>query len=687
MSGDIVNADPDHLEELADLLCAVGDGGVYGQFVDILNRARNLGASDDLASLQSLLDWLMDAAGQLRDGAAILREETPGPSMNAPTSISDPSAIEDLQGDDAEDGEWEFEVFGKANADDFIALARQDDLSDDELERMHGYMSGFEDNPDFAAYLLDQIGMEGYLELTDRVQESDFSDSQEGQSLLDLMGTALSSSLWVPGDMPVGSAEYNRWIENTDLGRAYQARLDAFHSAGAGQVGSGEEIRQGFDVALDLLERSNVPMDDQFLFGALNRLTEPFAPGTDVCVAWTEDVPNRLLDIATGDNPQETLDWWNGLGPDGRESLIAMSPAQIGYMDGIPAEVRDQVNRQYLPTLIEELEGRDDADSQRKLAGLIAIQERLAEETDPPMYLLGIGDEGNGRAIISFGNPDTAENVSAYVPGLDTRLDENFAGGTVDRALHTAQTARRVDPSSDTASIVWLGYDAPVIGDGANFMPVDDDGWGLPEKLDVMSDEHAREGAPAYQQFLEGINVTNQHGDPHVTAIGHSYGSLTMATATQEPGGANADDIVILGSPGVGVDHAEDLGVGADHVFVGAADNDVVTRMPSQEEAALGGAGGLLGGLALGPAGAFLGGDLGGRLADWNDNEIWFGRDPASESFGAQRFAVDDGLPVTEGGFDAHSNYFNPEVDPESAENIAQIVTGNADRISREEYR
>ncbi|MGW2087788.1 hypothetical protein [Streptomyces sp. NPDC001880] len=50
------------------------------------------------------------------------------------------------------------------------------------------------------------------------------------------------------------------------------------------------------------------------------------------------------------------------------------------------------------------------------------IQEKLEKDSEPPMYLLGIGDESNGRSIIAYGTPDTADNVSAYVlwPGTNS---------------------------------------------------------------------------------------------------------------------------------------------------------------------------------------------------------------------------------------------------------------------------
>lgn len=693
--GDIRNANPDHLEQLADKLHTAGDGGAYGRLVELFTRARELDASGELASLQPLLSWLTDAADQLRDGASILRGDGPSIYGVAPSDL-----MAGYHRNTGEDGEWEWEILGQDNADAIVKIARRDDeLTEEEIDEIRGLLADFADQPDFAAHLVDEMGMEEFLRLWHRVDGAvgDMDEDAEGdaRALRSSMGDVLAAAMWVPGDLEPGTEAYQEWLV-TDQGRRYAERLEAFNLAGEQpfEVADGEADSEepegsvlGFDIALDLLERAEHPVDTAFLMQTMTYLTAPHLGEANICPAWTMDVPERFVRVAAGDNPQETLEWWNDLGKGRQDALIEMAPAAVGYMDGIPAEARDRANRLYLPTLIEELEGRDDADSQRKLEGLLRIQERLGEETVPPMFLLGIGDEGNGRAIISFGNPDEAENVSAYVPGLDTRLDASFANGTVDRALDTAQTAQDVDPTSTTASIVWLGYDAPIIGEGASLMPVDGGGWGLPEKLDVMSDEHAREGAPAYQQFIEGLNVTSHHEDLHLTAIGHSYGSLTMATATQEPGGINADDVIIIGSPGVGVDHAEDLGVGADHVYVGAADNDVVTRLPSPEEAGLGSFGAVLGGLSLGPLGAIVGADVGGKIADWNDNEIWFGRDPASESFGGQRFGVDDGLPLFEGGFDAHSNYFDPDIDPESAENIAHIVTGNGERISREEPR
>ncbi|MFJ4825422.1 alpha/beta hydrolase [Streptomyces bacillaris] len=392
--------------------------------------------------------------------------------------------------------------------------------------------------------------------------------------------------------------------------------------------------------------------------------------GLDVTAATLREVARDTADVRStagkhlaeaipqDKSPAERKKWWDGLTDEQRQEYLKVAPDLIGGLDGIPAAARDEANRTYLPVLIDELERRSDDDVKTKLDALRMIQGKLNESSHPPMFLLGIGDEGNGRAIVSYGNPDTSRHVAAYVPGLGTKLDGEFVDDTMKRALDTAKGARRVDPSS--ASIIWLGYDAP-------------------QNVDVMSKGDAQRGAPAYNEFMAGISVTNENADPHMTAIGHSYGSLTVGTAAKQSGGIpGVDDVILLGSPGVDAQKATELGVGKGRVFVGAADNDPVTHLPSKGEAALGWALG-------GPAGVRVGRDL----FDVGNDDLYFGKDPASAAFGAQRFEVDDGprMVLEAGLFKAHSQYFDPERDQGSATNIANIVAGRPDAIVREKHR
>ncbi|MFD6973260.1 alpha/beta hydrolase [Streptomyces sp. NPDC059949] len=414
---------------------------------------------------------------------------------------------------------------------------------------------------------------------------------------------------------------------------------------------------------------------------ALNRLKAP--DGLEVTDAtWADaagdaavvrkEAADYLRDtIPEGSSPADRNSWWSGLTDDQRAELLATYPDVIGSLDGVPSEVRDEANRDNLALLMGKLSEQDDEKSQTQLAGMRSIDNQLRNPLpgDPPMYLLGIGDQGGGRAIVAFGNPDTSRNVSAYVPGLGTALDAEFARNDVERARATAKGAQEHDKSS--ASIVWLGYDAPQL-------PAEK----VLDNTDVMFKEHAEKGAPAYNQFMSGISATNQNPDPHVTAIGHSYGSLTVGQAALQSGGIpGVDDIVLVGSPGTGAQHADQLGVGKEHVYVGASDHDPVSMAPTKVEsgAMLGGAGvgavaGGVAGSVLGPlgtvGGAIIGGVAGGVhglvVADavTDDSQIYFGRDPAHEDFGANRFMVDDGpLPVFQGSgpMDAHSNYFKQQ--------------------------
>ncbi|WP_335932181.1 alpha/beta hydrolase [Streptomyces sp. PTD5-9] len=390
------------------------------------------------------------------------------------------------------------------------------------------------------------------------------------------------------------------------------------------------------------------------------------AKGLDVTEAVLQDVmhdmdavrtaADRYLDsgIPQSKSPAENKVWWDGLSEEQRQEYLEIAPDLVGGLDGVPVIARDEANRNYLPVLIDSLARQDGDEAHSKLDALQLIDEKLKRPGHPPMFLLGIGDEGNGRAIIAYGNPDMSRNVSAYVPGLGTKLNKDFVEGTMKRAQDTALGAQNIDPSS--ASIVWLGYDAP-------------------QSVDVMGTGDAKKGAPSYNHFMAGLEATNEHSDPHLTAIGHSYGSLTVGTAAKQAGGIpGADDIILLGSPGVGVDNAQDLGVGKKHVFVGSAENDPVTHLPTKEEA-----------FFAGPLGVLVYGDA----FDRGNDDIYFGKDPASEAFGAQRFKVDPGpRPILEmGGFDAHSQYFTPEKDMVSAENIATIVAGRPEDVIRDGYR
>ena len=92
----------------------------------------------------------------------------------------------------------------------------------------------------------------------------------------------------------------------------------------------------------------------------------------------------------------------------------------------------------------------------------------------------------------------------------------------------------------------------------------------------MTSDRAAQTGANSLSGFLNGIDASRVT-DPHLTALGHSYGSLTTSLALQQ--GTGVDDVVFYGSPGLGTSDVSDLGVPDGHVFVAEAKEDPVADL------------------------------------------------------------------------------------------------------------
>jgi hypothetical protein len=357
-----------------------------------------------------------------------------------------------------------------------------------------------------------------------------------------------------------------------------------------------------------------------------------------------------------GAGPAAVKSWWQTLSAAEQQIYIHDQPGLIGNWDGIPVVARDQANRLNLPNLINQHETKpqplSDIDK-RKLDGFIAIQTKLdsLQGTIPPPYLIGLNDQGQGHGILSYGNPDTATNICSYVPDMGTTLAD-IAGGDGQRALDLWNAATQAPGSASTASLVWLGYDPPP-GPPTSLGTVN------PAALEAAGTARAQSGAVSYDQFMNGLRATHDGPPAHLTALGHSYGSLTVGMAAQLPGGTHANDIILIGSPGTQAAHADQLGVPANHVWVGAADHDPVTYLPSKAEVATG---------ALLPGAEPI-------VVAADPNQRWFGPDPASAEFGANRFQVAPG-PY---GIAAHSMYLNPG--SLSMDNITKVVNGNYSKV------
>jgi len=308
-------------------------------------------------------------------------------------------------------------------------------------------------------------------------------------------------------------------------------------------------------------------------------LTDPLSH--DAASESAQDVKNAMKAIGVqgpqipGDDPKAAAEWWKALSSEERQTYTTLYPEEIGATDGLPTDVRDDANRTALGqelNLIQEGswdEGfPDDSDDEvnKRLSNLLVLNEQLEKADGAPkgkeLYLLGYDSKDDGRAIVAMGNPDTADNVGVQVPGTATTMEST--GGQLGRLSKLQESAQDADPTSSTAMVYWLGYDAPEV-------PVTEAG-----NLSVAGTGRAEDGAQDLRDFTHGLRASHEGERANLTVLGHSYGSTTVGAAAAGNGGLDADNISVVGSPGMTVDRADDLNIDPSHVYVGLAEDDPI---------------------------------------------------------------------------------------------------------------
>ena len=301
--------------------------------------------------------------------------------------------------------------------------------------------------------------------------------------------------------------------------------------------------------------------------------------------------------------PSQVNDWWTSLTDAQRQNIINKHPAWIGNRAGIPSTVRDKANRKWLEIMVKDIDREvEDFDSSKKTKKftqkgegeyrvhteeykqLLARQKELHALSDMlkndagSHSLLVLDNTGKHlRAAIGTGDIDGADNVIVNTPGMDTGVTEEIAD-TYDEKKQQARKPSEIKPGSavnntdnivkeaaktgeSVAGVTWLGYDAPTgaeTAEGTN---------------SVFSDKAAKDAAKDLASFYDGIQETH-HGDPHLVAAGHSYGSLATGYALRQS--TAPDDFSIMGSPGPSSVDASDFHTLPDHTFAAANNWDPV---------------------------------------------------------------------------------------------------------------
>ncbi len=339
---------------------------------------------------------------------------------------------------------------------------------------------------------------------------------------------------------------------------------------------------------------------------------------------------------AAGSPASRPLVWWSALTSDEQDRLLATWPGPLGSLDGLPATARGRANEILLDhelAVLRDIGVRTER-QQRRLDTCEVVYDRLSflrahrdPHTDQPFEVQLLVFEpsafgGEGRVAIAIGDVDSADHVAVMVPGLGSDVRSSL-GPLTDNALRVQDRARRVSGPSSTATVAWMAYDAP-------------------ELDNVAGNGAAERGADLLAADLLGWQEARD-SLPHLTVIGHSYGSTTAGTSVRDHA-TGTDDLVLLGSPGPNAERVSELRVPPGHVYVGASSRDPVSYLDR------------------------------------------FGADPTHRDFGAIRFQAED-VTRNSSRLDPadHSKYFEPST--ESLSNIVRVVVGDYADVRPAEYR
>jgi uncharacterized protein YukE len=337
-----------------------------------------------------------------------------------------------------------------------------------------------------------------------------------------------------------------------------------------------------------------------------------------------------------GTDPYAVSQWWKGLSSASQRYMIESRPQEVTRLDGVPVDARDEAARLLLNAERSSLEDLASTSlpptSMRRVKAEQAGLDAISAQLDDPFassrsYLLDV-DAENDRAVISVGDPDRATDVVTMVSGVGSGLAN--VKPSLDAATNLADAATDRAPAfADPSAVSWLDYDAPSTMQQA------------------MNPDRAQAATGDLARFDEGLRATHIGDRSHESLLGYSYGS-TVVGLTAHTDHVCADDIVFVGSPGVGVDHAADLGLDPSHVWATVSHSDPIR-------------------LAVDPL-ARAEAALTGQPSD----AMWFGTAPTSAAFGGQRFPSNPGTLLDP--LASHMSYFDER--STSLRNIADITMG-----------
>ena len=181
----------------------------------------------------------------------------------------------------------------------------------------------------------------------------------------------------------------------------------------------------------------------------------------------------------------------------------------------------------------------------RQLIELRALQQQLTRwRVDEDLQLVAL-DLPKRRVVLARGDLDTASHVAVLVPGANSALltiGRSYVPW-MDRLQEVTQQRLELEGGAGrAATVLWLDFDAP-----EGLIPA------------ALGTGPANEAAGRLPAFLDGVAAVDRE---LVTTIGHSYGSVVVGRSlARRAGGVASDQVVALGSPGMGVQGDRELGL------------------------------------------------------------------------------------------------------------------------------
>ena len=373
--------------------------------------------------------------------------------------------------------------------------------------------------------------------------------------------------------------------------------------------------------------------------------------------------------------PEDVKKWWDSLIQKQKDQLIAQHPPELGNLNGINASVRDTVNQAVLNDDINRVENaakldrvsRADVLEHPGMYGLSATDvtryrnaaetrdglnyDRGPEAANPRPVMLWAYDplafNGWGKAVIAIGNPDYARNTAVIVPGNGSSVTQGWMTEHVD-AINLYDQSLAADPEHHYTSVIaWMGFETP---------------HGVSD-IRVSEPVLARTGGDLLAADVNGLWATHNSLTPgHITVIGHSYGSTTVADAFARSN-MHANDAVLIGCPGTDLANSgADFHLDGGHVYVGSASTDPITWI----------------------------GESSGAPAEWLKSKLrefgmplpldaGLGPDPAGDGYGSIRFGAE--VPGSESGNEHdHSHYY--VMGSEALRSMTDVASGHSERLA-----